>query len=67
MRAVLASWGPGKFDAELVLDGKAFRPDGKTGGDADARRPSAWRASTCTPGRAGARSPTGTPSSPTSR
>ena len=28
MRAVLNSWGPGKFDAELFLDGKAFRPDG---------------------------------------
>src|SRR5207244_11737472 len=27
-RKVLASWGPGKFDAELFLDGKAFRPDG---------------------------------------
>jgi hypothetical protein len=27
---VLASWGPGKFDAALFLDGKAFRPDGKT-------------------------------------
>ena len=27
-RQVLMSWGPGKFDAELVLDGKAFRPDG---------------------------------------
>ena len=27
---VLQSWGPGKFDAELVLDGKAFRPDGKS-------------------------------------
>jgi hypothetical protein len=27
---VLSSWGPGKFDAELVLDGKGFRPDGKT-------------------------------------
>jgi len=26
---VLKSWGPGKFDAELILDGKAFRPDGK--------------------------------------
>jgi hypothetical protein len=24
----LLSWGPGKFDAELFLDGKAFRPDG---------------------------------------
>jgi hypothetical protein len=29
-RAVLQSWGPGRFDAELFLDGKAFRPDGKT-------------------------------------
>ena len=25
---VLQSWGPGKFDAELFMDGKAFRPDG---------------------------------------
>jgi hypothetical protein len=31
VRSVLASWGPGKFDAELVLDGKAFRPDGGSG------------------------------------
>jgi hypothetical protein len=29
VRTVLRSWGPGKFDAALVLDGKAFRPDGK--------------------------------------
>lgn len=29
VRAVLRSWGPGKFDAELLMDGKAFRPDGK--------------------------------------
>ncbi len=29
VRTVLRSWGPGKFDAELVFDGKAFRPDGK--------------------------------------
>ncbi len=28
-KKVFASWGPGKFDAELNLDGKAFRPDGK--------------------------------------
>src|SRR4030095_6106131 len=28
VRQVVSSWGPGKFDAELVLDGKAFRPDG---------------------------------------
>ena len=27
---VLASWGPGKFDAELFLDGKAFQPNGKS-------------------------------------
>ncbi len=27
---VLKSWGPGKFDAELFLDGKGLRPDGKT-------------------------------------
>jgi len=30
LRTVLNSWGPGHFDAELFLDGKAFRPDGKT-------------------------------------
>src|SRR4026209_285856 len=30
VKTVLASWGPGKFDAELALDGKAFRPNGKT-------------------------------------
>jgi mono/diheme cytochrome c family protein len=29
VKKVLASWGPGKFDAELNLDGQAFRPDGK--------------------------------------
>ncbi|MGZ4290802.1 MAG: hypothetical protein ACXVQZ_09325, partial [Gaiellaceae bacterium] len=28
---VLSAWGPGRFDAEVTLDGKAFRPDGKTG------------------------------------
>jgi cytochrome c peroxidase len=28
VETVLNSWGPGKFDAELILDGKAFRPDG---------------------------------------
>jgi len=26
VRKVLNSWGPGKFDAELALDGKAFNP-----------------------------------------
>jgi cytochrome c peroxidase len=30
VKKVLNSWGPGKFDAELNLDGKAFRPDGKS-------------------------------------
>src|SRR5262245_49565423 len=30
VRKVLGAWGPGKFDAELILDGKGFRPDGKT-------------------------------------
>jgi hypothetical protein len=30
VRKVLTSWGPGKFDAELILDGRGFHPDGKT-------------------------------------
>jgi len=30
LRKVLTSWGPGKFDAEVFLDGKAFRDDGKS-------------------------------------
>src|SRR6476620_11022996 len=30
VKTVLNSWGPGKFDAELFMDGKAFRPDGKS-------------------------------------
>jgi cytochrome c peroxidase len=30
VRTVLNSWGPGKFDAVLFVDGKAFRPDGKS-------------------------------------
>jgi hypothetical protein len=32
VRTVLNSWGPGKFDAELVLDGKAFNPQQVTDG-----------------------------------
>ncbi len=32
VRAVLGSWGPGKYDAELNLDGKAFNPEQKTNG-----------------------------------
>jgi hypothetical protein len=30
VRKAMRAWGPGKFDAQLILDGKAFRPDGKT-------------------------------------
>ena len=30
VKRVLTSWGPGKYDAELNVDGKAVRPDGKT-------------------------------------
>jgi hypothetical protein len=30
VKQVLAAWGPGKFDAELAMDGKGFRPDGKS-------------------------------------
>src|SRR5437667_1063235 len=32
VRTVLNSWGPGKFDAELVLDGKAFNAAQMTAG-----------------------------------
>ena len=32
VRAVLNTWGPGKFDAELFLDGKAFNPQQTTNG-----------------------------------
>jgi hypothetical protein len=28
--SVLNGWGPGKFDAELLMDGKAARPNGRT-------------------------------------
>ena len=30
VRKILRAWGSGKFDAELNLDGKGFRPDGTT-------------------------------------
>jgi cytochrome c peroxidase len=30
VKDVLNSWGPGRYDAELNMDGKAKRPDGKT-------------------------------------
>jgi hypothetical protein len=29
VKKALLSWGPGKYDAELLHDGKALRPDGK--------------------------------------
>jgi hypothetical protein len=32
VKTVLQSWGPGKFDAELFLDGKAFNPQQITDG-----------------------------------
>ena len=32
VRKVLNTWGPGKFDAELLLDGKAFNPQQVTDG-----------------------------------
>jgi hypothetical protein len=32
VRTVLNSWGPGKFDAELFMDGKAFNPQQVTDG-----------------------------------
>ena len=32
VRKVLNSWGPGKFDAELLLDGRAFNPQQVTDG-----------------------------------
>jgi hypothetical protein len=32
VKKALGMWGPGRFDAELDKDGKAFRPDGKQAG-----------------------------------
>src|SRR6266704_2802614 len=32
VKAVLNSWGPGRYDAVLDKDGKAFRPDGRQAG-----------------------------------
>lgn len=39
VKAVLGSWGPGKYDAILNQDGQAFRPDG---GSAATLIPAAW-------------------------
>lgn len=33
VRSVLHTWGPGKFDAELILDGKASNPEQVTDGE----------------------------------
>jgi mono/diheme cytochrome c family protein len=41
LKKVLLGWGPGKFNAELDLDGKAVGPDG-TPGSAATRIPSAF-------------------------
>lgn len=30
VKSAVNAWGPGKFDAELFMDGKAMRPDGKS-------------------------------------
>src|SRR5215472_7003708 len=30
VQKVLSAWGPGKFDAELLLDGKGFQPNGRS-------------------------------------
>jgi hypothetical protein len=31
VKTVMTSWGPGRYDAELSVDGKAMRPDGQSG------------------------------------
>src|SRR5262249_7019909 len=38
VRAVVSSWGPGKFDAELLLDGKAFNTAQTTDGATNPNR-----------------------------
>lgn len=58
---VLASWGPGRYDAEVNQDLKAARPDGKS---AATLIPAAFGS---TPIRAGAAFPTGMPMSPSLR
>ena len=67
VKTVLAGWGPGRFDAELGLDGQGLPPRRQDRPRCCCPRRSAWRASACTRTRAGARSRTGTRSSRTSR
>jgi hypothetical protein len=43
VRTVLLGWGPGKFDAELILDGKGFRPDGRSAATLIPRLRLGWR------------------------
>jgi len=31
LKKAMLAWGPGKYDAEIMHDGKALRPDGKSG------------------------------------
>ena len=38
VKKVLTSWGPGRYDALLDKDGKALRPDGNAGWNADPAR-----------------------------
>src|SRR5215218_2254536 len=59
IRKALRSWGPGKYDAELIQDGKAYRPTASRRRRCCLRR-SDYRVSTCIPTPGGARSPTGT-------
>ena len=58
---VLNAWGP-EFDAELCWTARGSAPTARRP-PRSSRRPSAWPESTSTPGPAGARSRTGTPSS----
>jgi hypothetical protein len=57
VQKVLNAWGPGKFDAELLTDGKGFRPDGTSAATLIPPR-SAWRALTSTRGQDGVQYPT---------
>lgn len=47
VRKVLLSWGPGKFDAELILEGKGFLTARRGAPPATFRQPSANQVLTC--------------------